>query len=704
MHPTLLHPFFNAHHAPLGAFATFTLGEKGPRGGFGLELGRAPGESVFIGLERAEGEGYDALPFFGSSADSARRYDVSSDAPLKPGLARPFADAAIERTFRLGSDSWKAGDLTFTLYSAPKQAPDPKDKATTAAALRAAFVPAVFAELTIDNSACARPRTAFFGYEGSHPFYNTRRLDDVSRGAYCGIGQGNATALVSDSPGVVSAMGFTLDQALRPSHPANRAMGLGGVGVLSALVPARARRTYRFALCFHRDGVVTSGLPTRYLHTRLFPSIEATASYALAHFAEQKALALAADKQLGRSALDGTRAFHLCHAVRAYYGSTQMLELLDGTPFWVVNEGEYRMLNTFDLTVDHLFFELERNPWVVRDQLDWFVRRYSYTDTVRLPGDSRAYPGGLSFTHDMGIGNCISRPGFSSYEQHGLHGCFSHMTHEQLVNWVVCATSYSLHTADRAWTARNLRVFRACLRSLVNRDHPDPKQRDGVMSADSSRCEGGSELTTYDSLDASLGQARNNLYLAVKTWAAYLGLERILGDAGALRAAHLAAKQARLAARTIAASAGTDGTLPAILHEGSQARIIPAIEGVVFPARWGQLTALREDADHGALLSALDTHLRAILRPGVCRFPDGGWKLTSSNNHSWLSKIYLCQHVARTAFATGADPEADLAHQRWLLDPENTVHSWSDQMVAGKAKGSLYYPRGVTSWLWLSER
>jgi hypothetical protein len=176
----------------------------------------------------------------------------------------------------------------------------------------------------------------------------------------------------------------------------------------------------------------------------------------------------------------------LAQAVHSYYGSTQFLEC-GGKPLWVVNEGEYRMMNTFDLTVDHLFFELAQNPWVVRNQLDWFVKRYSYTDEVYLPGDATAYPGGLSFTHDMGVANCISRPQYSIYEMFGLHGCFSHMTHEQLVNWVCCAASYVRATGDDAWLAANLPIFRACLESLVNRDHPDPAKRDGIMSADSSR-------------------------------------------------------------------------------------------------------------------------------------------------------------------------------------------------------------------------
>lgn len=70
-------------------------------------------------------------------------------------------------------------------------------------------------------------------------------------------------------------------------------------------------------------------------------------------------------------------------------------------------------------------------------------RTYSYTDTVFLPDDlHRTYPGGISFTHDQGVGNVFAPAGQSAYEQGGLHGLFSHMTHEQLVNWVVCACAY----------------------------------------------------------------------------------------------------------------------------------------------------------------------------------------------------------------------------------------------------------------------
>ena len=691
---------FNAHHAPVGAFSTFTLGFPGPKGGLGLELGGPANENIFVGLETHEGGTYEALPFFENSASAAKRYDVAADAPEAEGRVRAFPTGAITRDFGAACDTWRAGDLVFTIYSPIKPVPDPAKAGK--AAMMAALVPAVFAELTVDNSSGRRARKMFFGYEGSDPRYNTRRLDDVSGGRFTGVGQGPVTAIVSRSRGVYSGCGFTLDQCLHPDFAQNLAFGLGGVGALMAEVPAGKKKTFQFAVCFHRSGNVTSGLSSVYYYTRYFPDIESVARYALKEWQAQKRMALRDDETLREARLSEAQHFQLCHAVRSYYGSTEFLEA-EQRPFWVVNEGEYRMLNTFDLTVDHLFFELARNPWVLRNQLDWFVRRYRYTDRVRLPGDEREYPGGISFTHDMGIGNCVSRPGHSSYEQFGLRGCFSHMTHEQLVNWVCCAVSYARHTGDAKWVARHRAIFRACLRSLARRDHPDFAQRNGIMGADSSRCLGGSEITTYDSLDSSLGQARNNLYLAVKTWAAYVGLRTVFTDAGEERPAAKAGRQAALCAGTLAANLRADGYIPAILSEGNDSRIIPAVEGLVFPLIWDMEDILRPDGEFGALRAALETHLRTVLTPGVCRFADGGWKLSSTNDNSWLSKIYLCQFVARALFDFAPDPAADEAHRGWLLDPDNSYFAWSDQMVAGKAKGSKYYPRGVTAWLWLRE-
>ena len=693
--------FFNAQHSPVGAFASFTFGYPGAKGGLGLEIGGPADENLYIGLETRGGGEFEALPFFAGSEDESRRYDVSASGGESGAVVRPFARRAISREFAMCTDTWRAGDLTFSVYSPVKSVPDPRG--ASKAALMEALVPAVFAEITVDNTRGRKARKVFFGYAGRDARSAMRRLDDLSRGRFTGVGQGLHTAIVSDSPGVASGLGFTIGKVLCPDRPENLVFGLGGTGALFAEVPAGRRASYRFAVCFHKAGIVTSGMPCSYLYARWFRDIEAVAGYALENWERQVALARTEDRRIAGSRLDESQRFMLAHAVRSYYGSTELLES-GGDPFWVVNEGEYRMMNTFDLTVDHLFFEMERNPWAVRNQLDWFTRRFAYRDKVRLPGDPKEYPGGLSFTHDMGIANLVSRPGYSTYELFGLDGCFSHMTHEQLVNWVCCGTTYGLGTGDRAWLKRNRAVFQACLDSLVRRDHPDPRKRDGVMSADSSRCLGGAEITTYDSLDVSLGQARNNLYLAVKTWAAYLGLREVLGGLGDRRGAALAGEQAARCAATVAGHLRPDGFIPAVMGEGNESRIIPAIEGLVFAGRWGMKDALSPRGEFGNLINALKHHLSTVLVRGTCLFADGAWKLSSTNDNSWLSKIYLCQYVAREFLGFPGDPAADRAHVRWLLDPENAYFAWSDQMVSGKARGSKYYPRGVTAWLWLSER
>jgi hypothetical protein len=183
------------------------------------------------------------------------------------------------------------------------------------------------------------------------------------------------------------------------------------------------------------------------------------------------------------------------------------------------------MMNTLDLSVDHVFWELKQNPWVVRNLLDNFLRHYSYIDEVKRDRgeDSPRSPGGISFAHDMGVHNNFAPPGTSSYELKNLTGCFSYMTAEQLCNWSLLAATYVLKTGDLHWARLNQHVLTACVNSLVNRGGET-----GYVHYDSAHCEKGAEITTYDSLDNSLAQTRNNVYMAVKCWAGYLGLALVL--------------------------------------------------------------------------------------------------------------------------------------------------------------------------------
>jgi hypothetical protein len=703
--------WFNAHHAPIGAFSSFTLGYAGASGGLDLERGRPPGQKVYVGLERNDGTGaYDALPFFEEVADESKRYAVggigASEAAEKVGAGTVVAldPSRVQREFGLTKDTWTAGDLTFRIYSQVSAVPDPATASQEE--LMLALVPAVLVDLTVDNTAGTKPRRAFFGYQGDDPYQSMRRLEETTEGRIAGVGQGRITAVAAaSSERVRSALGFTAERILTTELQENWTFGLGGVGVVMMDTPAGVKETYRFAVCFYRGGLVTTGIDSAYYYTRLFPSIESVAAFALERFDDIVEGCEAAEARFPTSHLNEDQRFMLQHSIRSYFGCTQLMDR-DGSPMWIVNEGEYRMMNTFDLTVDHLYFEMHMNPWVVKNALDLFVERYSYTDRVRFPGEDIEYPGGISFTHDMGVANVMSRPGYSSYEMYGLHDCFSHMTHEQLVNWALCASVYVKGTKDEAWFEARRTVFTDVLESMLNRDHPNPEERNGLMSLDSTRVMGGSEITTYDSLDASLGQARNNIYMAGKCWAVYVAFEQMFRDRGMESEAATAGQQADRCAATLVKHVTAEGYIPAVLENGNDSRIIPAIEGLIFPYMTGCQDALDPNGRFGAYVRVLKTHLEKVLVPGVCLFEDGGWKLSSTSDNSWLSKIYLCQFIARRILGLPWDERgaaADAAHVAWLTHPELSFWSWSDQIIAGRISASKYYPRGVTSILWLEE-
>ena len=674
--------FFNAAHSPIGAGVSFTLGYPGAAGGFGIELGQPARQNLYIGLENAHNARFQAFPFFQRDADDLWSFEASAEPrPAGPLILKKFRRAAIRRVFSAAADVWSAGDLTLKIISPILPIPDPAVAAPEE--LKPVLLPVVYLQLTVDNRRCRKARTAFIGWQGDKAGHGMRRfaLDADLQGA----AQGHEIALIACQPGAQAAIGFAMPHILAASFAARRQFGLGQTAALLVSVPAGAQQTFTFAGCFYRAGCVTAGVEAAYVYTRLWESLEAVARYAAENASTLIPLWETSDDFL--NPLPPERKFMLAHALRNYYASTQLLES-DGKPLWVVQEGEYRMINTLDLTVDHLFHELRMNPWTVQNVLDLFIERYAYNDQF-----------GLSFTHDMGTTNIFAPAGKSAYELPDRAGVFSYMTHEQLVNWICAAAFYALTCRAHTWLSSRREIFARGLESLLQRDHPDPAQRDGVMDFDTDLVGSGSEITTYDSLDASLGQARRSSYLAVKTWAAYLLLEQVFIVLDDAARAKISRAQAVAAAHTLRAAVLPDGSLPAILGGSFAAKSIPTIEGLIFPALLN-LPLLQDAADLANLVPTLKRHLEAILQPGVCLFSDGGWKLSSTSDNSWLSKIYLCQYLAETWLGLPADPRADAVHASWLTHPHNAFWGWSDQMAAGKALGSRFYPRGVTGILW----
>ncbi|MCE5256032.1 MAG: xylan 1,4-beta-xylosidase, partial [Spirochaetaceae bacterium] len=224
---------------------------------------------------------------------------------------------------------------------------------------------------------------------------------------------------------------------------------------------------------------------------------------------------------------------------------------------------------------------------------------------------------------------------------------------------------------------------------------------------DSDRCEGGAEITTYDSLDPSLGQARNNLYLAVKSWSAFVCLGALFRkiDRGESPDAQEADRAAALVAATLTQKMlEGKGFIPAIFESDNQSSIIPAIEGLIYPVFCGAPEAIAPDGLYGKLVQGLKEHLDTVLVPGRCiDAVSGAWKISSTSRNTWLSKIFLNQYVAEYLLGfTDERVTDDHIYAQWLRTGSADFAA-TDQVdsSSGKDLGSRFYPRLVTSILWL---
>ncbi len=686
---------YHTQHSPFGAFASFTIGLVDAPGGFGQSLRGPAKQNVYVGYRPSAASDWQLLPFLTPPKSQESAFTGDAIVQQAPTGYRALRPGDYQRTLDLASDTWRADEARFgfSLLSPFGSVPDPEKLAKAAA--RFHLAPIICGWIEYDNRAGNAPVELMFGV--GDPERPLRPLSDTSTklaGFAGGADYGYAT---TPARGVGLRQGFDV---LNPKLKDYRGLHvICGESALVFTVPAGQRRRFPLVLGFYVAGTVTRGLAASYAYTRVFKGLDDVLVHGLTQHVRYTRLAAQRDRELNRSKLNIDQKFLVAQATHSYLGNTELL-WQGGKPLWVVNEGEYRMINTFDLTVDHLFFELAWQPWAVRNALDWFVRRYSYRDQL-----------GLSFTHDMGVMDYFTPAGHSSYECDAIEGCFSHMTMEQLLNWVLCAVTYAEHTGDQAWLRRQKKTLLACADSMHRRDDADPRKRDGLLKLDSDRCgPHGSEITTYDSLDVSLGQARNNLYLGVKALGSWVLLETAFTGLGLKESARDARVTADLLAHTLTTKFEIDtGFFPAVFEQGNRSRILPAVEGFVYLLFLGNREAIDRSGRFAALFAQLSRHMTQALQPGVCLDPtSGGWKMSSTSTNTWFSKIAIAQYVVRRLFPEAMSSAAlvgDHVHADWQRTPGCGVYAMCDQIRSdsGITCGSRYYPRGVTAWLWLHE-
>lgn len=699
-------PFFMTHHSPVGAWASLTFGLPGH--GVSVDL-ETPGVEDTADLIVAVSRGSDktiAFPFATgiSTMDNETRQTTRH---LSPGsIPQSWKDRwriadPGEMTRRLTPciDQYTAGEMTLRILSPHPSLPDPE----TGESLIYATCPGILLELSIDNSQHNETAHGFLGL-GFKSRGRVAPLDWSMRGELCGVAFSNQWALAAMP---IDSEVFTIRDnniAFHVEHGKKVLHNGGQEGGIAFRIPAGEKRTLTAAFGFYREGPVTQGICGRYFYNRYFRSLHDVCTFLLENADRIRRDCAVFDDEVAARRVDPKKYQLFCQSIRAYYASTQLIEA-DGRAYYNVGEGQYLWRNTMDLAADHVPFELWRNPWVVRNILDLYIEHYTYHDEVRF-GDEpgKRYPGGLSFTHDMGSYTTYTPFGSSGYEMIDSKN-YGYMTTEELLNGIYCISAYALSTREQEWLDKHSSIGLELMASMENRDHYDPARRNGIIKAESLKCgDHGREITTYDCLDHSLMSAVGNLYIAVKTFCAGLLLADVFRLAGR---PDWEARARKMADRTRVALPEffdeSENYLKANLYQETPSKIMAAIEPFAVPLFLGLKPELTSDL---VLNNLLIQHIRTCMQKGNCiDAVSEGLRLSSASVNTWPSKTVLCAYVMEEMFGIDLLEEyptimRELLHWTQVSAAEKTI---SDQIDAEKRTviGAFYYPRIITSALWV---
>jgi hypothetical protein len=602
----------------------------------------------------------------------------------------------VQRTLTPCTDEWNinGGALTFVHYTPAWNMPD-LSTATLTDKLRF-FLPATWLVFTINNTN-GTAEDFYFGLRAS----GTQQ--SYSSGAFQGFSVGEA-ALAVQTGSCDLLSGSSLTAALN---------GMTTGFAFHLNVPAGQTKKLTVVVAYYRSTVLDTRVSGSYYYTSLFDSVDSVMDAAFSGVLDARMRCSQLKTAMANAGLNPYRQFLAAHALHSYMADTVCLIDPGSRVYWREMEGEYNYINTFDLTVDHAYYDSYMYPWALRNVLDTYSGAingagYTFTHPLYNAGTGTIVStNGFSFHHDMGSGGTSLAPGTDPTD---YENWFSYMGQEELQNWILCAGLYWSHSGNDTWLTNNAALLQTCLTSMLLRDDTNAATRDGITTYINKRG-GVPEISTYDALDPSLQSPRLNGMTTVKSWAAYVAMQAMFNRIGDTTDAAICQNAAMAGARSITNAwntyHGSLGYIPAFLDGSNPSAIIPMVEGLAVPVQMGLTNAVdRTGGPYAAMLQALSNHMSAVLISGRCLdATSGGWKLSSANVNTWQSKVYLCQYVTEKVLGilnSNVNGTVDQVHATFQMI-EAPYQGWSDQLQStgsGSPLGSRHYPRGVTSALW----
>jgi len=257
---------YHSQHAPLGAFASFTLGLPGARGGLGQSLSGPADQDIFIGYRNTSSQdaAWQMMPFYEKQAESASAAfttEFAHDSKQSGPEPEMLPVDKIQRSLGWGSDAWVVGDFSFEVFSPLGQTASPETMSLEEG--RRAFAPTVQAAIAYDNRAGSEAVELVFGLgNAQNPF---RPLEDRSSDLI-GFAMGQAMGFAARRSDVawrkqaLSVFGAENYQDHRGLHL------LGKEAVLVFRVEAGEVKRFPISLGFYAAGNITTGLYGLLLH------------------------------------------------------------------------------------------------------------------------------------------------------------------------------------------------------------------------------------------------------------------------------------------------------------------------------------------------------------------------------------------------------------------------------------------------------
>jgi len=404
------------------------------------------------------------------------------------------------------------------------------------------------------------------------------------------------------------------------------------------------------------DKRIKKGL--RFYYTNFFSNVEEVIDYAFCNYERisKKADEFSQGLRTGNYVLD----FITSQAIHSYMGNTWLVyDPSDGTPRYYVSEGNCQFLSTVDVAYETAVFEAKYMPWALKLQLE------EWSEYVRYDGY------GAYLQHDMGFGRNIEPS--QAYP--------GDMKAEEIVDYILILFLYWKKTGDIDFVKEKMPLVREFVNSLKRRD----TNGNGIVDQES-----GYTTYDYDWGYSALGWGKENVYLGIKEFGAFLAAEKMEKAIGSQNSYYDLAKRI---SDTLKDAYKHFGYLPVSLDAskpGWNDQAIINFEGLLYFIITGTEDPLIDDL----LCTVSPSHYFALQN---CK-ASNGWRLTSSTSATWLSKVLDAKIINDYFIVKGFYSFEDTI----ISDIERMIKKsdlgWIDYWnVDGTSVTLCLYPRGVSS-------